>query len=230
MGIFLLATCNSKPVSDPALFSQTLDSLNRLCLTSSYIKHQLLNLIKARNVTPSHSSRSGIINRQPKQRGFTIIEVALVLAIAGLIFLVVFLALPALQNSQKDTARRQDVARVISALQAYEADGGNLADLASYSASYSTSSVNGTGFSGYVGKLSQYSSITIYGLRRKLNTSDMSDMIQNIREYPDWINSELQVSIGEACVAGSSGYGTSTSTDAAIYAVLSNGTVYCASM
>ena len=61
-------------------------------------------------------------HKQRKQRGFTIIEVALVLAIAGLIFLVVFLALPALQNSQKDTARRQAVGQIISALETYEAD------------------------------------------------------------------------------------------------------------
>ena len=40
------------------------------------------------------------IKKQLKDaKGFTIIEVALVLAIAGLIFLVVFLALPALQRS-----------------------------------------------------------------------------------------------------------------------------------
>ena len=57
--------------------------------------------------------------------GFTIIEVALVLAIAGLIFLVVFLALPALQKSQRDTARRQDVAKAVAAIQQYYADGGD---------------------------------------------------------------------------------------------------------
>ncbi len=56
--------------------------------------------------------------------GFTIIEVALVLAIAGLIFLVVFLALPALQRSQRDTARRQDVANGVVAVQQFYADGG----------------------------------------------------------------------------------------------------------
>ena len=50
-------------------------------------------------------------------KGFTIIEVALVLAIAGLIFLVVFLALPALQRSQRDNARRQDASRIATALQ-----------------------------------------------------------------------------------------------------------------
>ena len=35
-------------------------------------------------------------------KGLTIIEVVLVLAIAGLIFLMVFIALPALQRNQRD--------------------------------------------------------------------------------------------------------------------------------
>ena len=46
-----------------------------------------------------------------KQQGFTIIEVVLVLAIAGLIFLMVFIALPTLQRNQRDT-RCQLVATV----------------------------------------------------------------------------------------------------------------------
>lgn len=45
-------------------------------------------------------------------RGFTIIEVVLVLAIAGLIFLMVFVAFPALQRSQQDTQRQNDVSRL----------------------------------------------------------------------------------------------------------------------
>lgn len=48
--------------------------------------------------------------------GFTIIEVVLVLAIAGLIFLMVFIAYPALQRSQHDTQRTDDMARVQTAL------------------------------------------------------------------------------------------------------------------
>ena len=48
--------------------------------------------------------------------GFTIIEVVLVLAIAGLIFLMVFLALPALQRQQRDTQRRSDASRVATNL------------------------------------------------------------------------------------------------------------------
>ncbi|MBM3210096.1 type II secretion system protein [Candidatus Saccharibacteria bacterium] len=59
------------------------------------------------------------VQKQTKQ-GFTIIEVVLVLAIAGLIFLMVFIALPALQRSQRDTQRRDDVARVISQINSYQ--------------------------------------------------------------------------------------------------------------
>ena len=53
------------------------------------------------------------------KKGFTIIEVVLVLAIAGLIFLMVFIALPALQRSQRNTRRRQDMARILSAFTEY---------------------------------------------------------------------------------------------------------------
>ena len=56
------------------------------------------------------------------KKGFTIIEVVLVLAIAGLIFLMVFIALPALQRSQRNTRRRQDMARILSAFNDYQAN------------------------------------------------------------------------------------------------------------
>ena len=52
-----------------------------------------------------------------QKRGFTIIEVVLVLAIAGLIFLMVFVALPALQRSQRDAQRRNDIAQFAAALE-----------------------------------------------------------------------------------------------------------------
>lgn len=58
----------------------------------------------------------------PNARGFTIIEVVLVLAIAGLIFLLVFLAVPALQRSQRDTQRRSDMGRVVSQLQSSQSN------------------------------------------------------------------------------------------------------------
>lgn len=62
------------------------------------------------------------MNVQQKTKGFTIIEVVLVLAIAGLIFLIVFLALPALQRQQRDTQRRSDASKVLTAIQNYQSN------------------------------------------------------------------------------------------------------------
>ena len=56
------------------------------------------------------------------KKGFTIIEVVLVLAIAGLIFLMVFIALPALQRSQRNTQREQDIARFLTAINNYQSN------------------------------------------------------------------------------------------------------------
>jgi len=61
------------------------------------------------------------MNTQQQSKGFTIIEVVLVLAIAGLIFLMVFVALPALQAGQRDTARKNDASTVLSAINTYVA-------------------------------------------------------------------------------------------------------------
>jgi prepilin-type N-terminal cleavage/methylation domain-containing protein len=57
-----------------------------------------------------------------KQQGFTIIEVVLVLAIAGLIFLMVFIALPTLQRNQRDTQRRDDLSRFKAQINQYQAN------------------------------------------------------------------------------------------------------------
>jgi len=65
------------------------------------------------------------IKKQPKKsgkRGFTIIEVVLVLAIAGLIFLMVFIALPALQSSQRNTQREEDLSRFLTAVTDYQSN------------------------------------------------------------------------------------------------------------
>lgn len=60
------------------------------------------------------------MNSQLNKKGFTIIEVVLVLAIAGLIFMMVFLALPALQRSQRDAQRKSDLGRIQAAINSYQ--------------------------------------------------------------------------------------------------------------
>ena len=56
------------------------------------------------------------------KKGFTIIEVTLVLAIGGLIMMMVFLALPALQRAQRDTQRTDDISRLITQLNQYQSN------------------------------------------------------------------------------------------------------------
>lgn len=57
---------------------------------------------------------SNIKNR--KESGFTIIEVLIVLAIAGLIMLIVFLAVPALQRNSRNTTNKNDASTVASGI------------------------------------------------------------------------------------------------------------------
>ena len=56
--------------------------------------------------------------------GFTIIEVMIVLAIAGLIMLIVFLAVPALQRSSRNTQRKADVSAILDSMSEYSTNNG----------------------------------------------------------------------------------------------------------
>lgn len=51
-----------------------------------------------------------------RKEGFTIIEVLIVLAIAGLILLVVFLAVPALQRNSRNTQRKNEISAILGAI------------------------------------------------------------------------------------------------------------------
>lgn len=61
------------------------------------------------------------------KRGFTIIEIMIVLAIAGIIMLVVFLAVPALQRSSRNTQRKSDVAHLTGLISEWQSNHGGIA-------------------------------------------------------------------------------------------------------
>lgn len=54
--------------------------------------------------------------QKPNREGFTIIEVMIVLAIAGLIILIVLLAVPALQRNSRNTAIKNDASAIASGI------------------------------------------------------------------------------------------------------------------
>ena len=63
------------------------------------------------------------LNKQTKkQSGFTIIEVMIVLAVAGLIMAIVFLAIPALQRSNRNTQRKNDASRLAGLVAEFQAN------------------------------------------------------------------------------------------------------------
>lgn len=113
-----------------------------------------------------------------KTKGFTIIEVVLVLAIAGLIFLMVFIALPALQRSQRDNDRKKDVSAVLAAVNSYEANNNgafpNTSQLQSYVSGLSSSTVIGNvtvGTAGATSVIATDGSITVI---QKMKCSSVS--------------------------------------------------------
>lgn len=76
----------------------------------------MLNKLKKSNSERLTTSSS------KSQKGFTIIEVMIVLAIAGLILLIVFLAVPALQRNARNTQRKNDAAGILGAVSSYIAN------------------------------------------------------------------------------------------------------------
>src|SRR3981081_4692183 len=65
--------------------------------------------------------------------GFTIIEVLIVLAIAGLILLMVFLAVPALQRNARNTQRKNDVHAILGGVSEFASNNnGSLPTTATY--------------------------------------------------------------------------------------------------
>lgn len=64
-----------------------------------------------------------LLNKK-RQEGFSIVEVMIVLAIAGLIILVVFLAVPALQRNSRNTEKRSVASSVASLVGEYRSANG----------------------------------------------------------------------------------------------------------
>lgn len=84
------------------------------------------------------------MNRRQASKGFTIIEVVLVLAIAGLIFLMVLFALPTLNRNQRDSARKSEVGTVTGAITSYMGNNRNTIPTGAQIGSYITGNNSAT--------------------------------------------------------------------------------------
>ncbi len=69
-----------------------------------------------------------------KKKGFTLIELVLVLAIAGLIMAMVLIALPALQRAQRNTQRKNDLSLMVAQMEKWRANNSGVSVSDNYSA------------------------------------------------------------------------------------------------
>lgn len=63
-----------------------------------------------------------MLKKLNNNKGFTIIEVMIVLAIAGLVILIVLLAVPALQRNGRNTAIKNDASAIAAAISTFASD------------------------------------------------------------------------------------------------------------
>ena len=99
-----------------------LNKITNKPLSTPELNHHSLQGRRSRPLDRALPTLNRRWNSSSQAKGFTIIEVVLVLAIAGLIFLMVFIALPALQRNQRDTQMKNDMSRVVAALNSYRAN------------------------------------------------------------------------------------------------------------
>lgn len=142
-----------------------------------------------------------------KTKGFTIIEVVLVLAIAGLIIAAVFIAVPGLQAGQRDTARKNDVSAVLSQVSTYASNNNG---------SFPTGDSN--------------NEWTNSGVKLSSN----STKIKIVSTVPTLTDGEIYVTTGKVCNtvgANSVTLSSGTTNQVAVYTILeqSNKTGYCVS-
>lgn len=179
-----------------------------------------------------------------KKRGFTIIEVVLVLGIAGLIFAMVFIALPTLQRNSRDAQRREDMATFATALKKFqtnnrgalpatEKDGSTTLLVNSISASTAANSWGGL-YRDYLPANFVDPNGKKYGLviawcsapKAGSNCTGAANNIVNSLRNRTWTTNEIFVALQASC-GNQTIVGTDSQKKAAIAYPLESGGFYC---
>lgn len=145
-----------------------------------------------------------------KQKGFTIIEVVLVLAIASLIFLMVFLALPALQSGQRDTDRKNDVSKVLAAVTTYQSNNNGT------SPSGTVTLGSTTGFGAYLALSGNTTAVTITAI-----TGNITPVAPSTGTIQLYTNAKCSTTLGSILV------GNSPKQSAALTKLEGGNSLYC---
>lgn len=112
-----------------------------------------------------------MLNKIKNKKGFTIIEVALVIGIAGVLFAMVFLAYPALRRNTNDNARKAAIGRALTAISQYQNNNnGRLPSLTSGTFVDQYLKVNGDTFLDPLGAMTSQSDKETYAFKSDTTT------------------------------------------------------------
>ena len=99
--------------------------------------------------------------KKSNQKGFTIIEVLIVLAIAGLIIAIVLFAVPALQRNSRNTAIKSDASQLLSYISDFNANNsGAVPTVAASSVTNGNVTINNASGSSSTGKIQSGTTVT----------------------------------------------------------------------
>ena len=115
-------------------------------------------------------------------KGFTIIEVIIVLVVAAIIMLMVFLIVPQLQKSQRDTARRRYASQILTAVEKLANDSGGI---------YSSSTITESAIKGIIGDVKDPSS------QQTISIVPNTTGTTNTANYDTY--GEVEVFLGKGC-------------------------------
>ena len=125
-----------------------------------------------------------------KNNGFTIVEVSLVLGIAGLIMIMAFVALPSLWSSQRDADRRANVMNLISALKTFQTNNSRGA-LPTGTGTYTVQKpVTGASDSNWAGFIQDY---------YLKNSNSLEDPGGNLYQIKIFEGCDASVAVGDYC-------------------------------
>lgn len=171
------------------------------------------------------------------QSGFTIIEVMIVLAIAGLIMAIVFIAVPQLQRNTRDNQRQNIAARLKSEIESYSGNNQGVYPFKSATGAYQNCTAV-TGSQTCNDWLSRY----ITGATPPVNMTDPSTGVNEVVNIANaaagsvptitWAQGNVWITIGARCggelPTASGQAGSATSKIYAINIALDrSGTYYC---
>lgn len=114
-------------------------------------------------------------NITKSNKGFTIIEVLIVLAIVGVIMAIIFLAVPALQRNSRNTQRRADVNSLAAAFNEWQSANSATSAPTGWASNQLTGAAGSTAVSANV---SYYTGVTVAAVASPPQTALTSDTVR----------------------------------------------------